>query len=122
MPAPPGIEIQLLHWNIVRDILRRHVDGLEMKSDDGHAVMQDPIRIWIRSSGALKALSLDVPDARGEAFSQSDLPLKVDIIDWAGGCGASWHENRLIFVTPSHQGLKVSNVKRGRRGSGPDEL
>lgn len=82
-PVPP-IDIRPDHWQIVRDILQKHVPqyavwafGSRAKwtakpySDLDLAVITD------------KPLSLAVSAALAEDFSESDLPWKVDVVDWA---------------------------------------
>ena len=83
MNAPP-IDITEQDWAIVRDILLRHVPD--------HAV-------WAFGSRATRTarrfsdldlavitdapLPFDVGGALREDFSESDLPFRVDILDWA---------------------------------------
>lgn len=82
--TPPPIDIAPEHWLIVRQILRQYVPQ--------HAV-------WAFGSRARRTarplsdldlaiitdqpLPLSVHAALAEAFSESDLPYKVDIVDWA---------------------------------------
>lgn len=82
--APPRIDVQPSHWLIVRDLLARHVPHYA---------------VWAfgsRAKGIAKPYSdLDLaiitdqplPPATSAAlahdFSESDLPYKVDLIDWA---------------------------------------
>lgn len=81
--APP-IEVSPDQWQIVREILQRHVPqcdvwafgsrargGAKPYSDLDLAVICD------------QPLSIDVSSAMAEDFSESDLPWKVDIVDWA---------------------------------------
>ena len=83
MKAPP-IELLPEHWEIVRGILRSHVPD--------HAV-------WAFGSRARRTakphsdldlavitaepLTLDQSAALAEAFADSDLPFKVDLVDWS---------------------------------------
>jgi type I restriction enzyme S subunit len=78
------IDIHPDHWEIVRRILQTHVP---------YAV------VWVfgsRSTGNAKAFSdldiaiittqplpLDVSASLSDDFSESDLPYKVDVVDWA---------------------------------------
>ncbi|MFL9609498.1 restriction endonuclease subunit S [Methylobacillus sp. Pita2] len=84
MPELPKIDIRPDHWGIVCDILQKHVPqyavwafGSRAKwtakeySDLDLAVITD------------KPLSLDVSASLSDDFSESDLPWKVDIVDWA---------------------------------------
>lgn len=80
----PVIDIQLDHWQIVSAILKKHVPQYEVwafgsrvkwksrqYSDLDIAVITD------------KPLPLEVRGALSEDFSESDLPWKVDVVDWA---------------------------------------
>lgn len=81
----PPIDIRPGHWTIVRDILRQHVPdcavwafgsrargGARRYSDlDLAVITEEPIPI--PRMAALK-----------EAFSESDLPWRVDVVDWSG--------------------------------------
>ena len=86
MPATPNplIDIRPDHWAIVHDILQKHVPQYEVwafgsrakwttkeYSDLDLAVITD------------KPLSLSVSAALSDDLSESDLPWKVDIVDWA---------------------------------------
>lgn len=82
--SEPQIDIRPDHWAIVRDILQRHVPqyavwafGSRAKwtakeySDLDLAIITD------------SPLPLATSAALAEDFSESDLPWKVDIVDWA---------------------------------------
>lgn len=84
MAEAPLIDVRPDHWVIVRDILRKHVPRHEVwafgsrakwttkrYSDLDLAVITD------------KPLSLAVSAALADDFSESDLPWKVDVVDWA---------------------------------------
>lgn len=84
MVMMPPIDISDDHWNILKDILQRHVPDRE---------------IWAfgsRVKGTAKpfsdldiAIICDVPMGIGllaelkESFQDSVLPFKVDVVDWA---------------------------------------
>jgi type I restriction enzyme S subunit len=84
-PDAPPIDIAPGHWAIVRGILRQHVPDLPVWAFGSRArgtarpysdldlaiITEDPIPI--PRMAALK-----------EAFSESDLPWTVDVVDWAG--------------------------------------
>jgi type I restriction enzyme, S subunit len=80
----PNIDMHKDQWQIVQDILRRHVPqyavwafGSRAKwtakpySDLDLAIITD------------QPLPLDVASALANDFSESDLPWKVDVVDWA---------------------------------------
>ncbi len=79
----PSIDITTTQWKIVHDILQQYVPQCEVwafgsrvkktarpYSDLDLAIVQD------------KALSLDLYAALNEAFSESNLPFKVDLVNW----------------------------------------
>lgn len=81
---PKTVDLQPDHWRIVRDALRRHVPTRKVLafgsrvtrtarkfSDLDLAVMGD------------KPMSLSTLAALDETLCESDLPFKVDIVDWA---------------------------------------
>jgi type I restriction enzyme S subunit len=83
MDTPP-IDVSPENWRIVRDILRRHVPQFDVwafgsrtrwaakdYSDLDLAIITD------------QPLSLSLSAALGDDFSESDLPWKVDVVDWA---------------------------------------
>jgi type I restriction enzyme S subunit len=80
----PKIDVRPEHWQIVRSILQKHVPQYEVwafgsriqwtakpYSDLDLAVMTE------------RPLPLDVSAHLSEDFSESDLPWKVDVLDWA---------------------------------------
>lgn len=80
----PNIDIAPDQWRIVRDILQKHVPQFDVwvfgsrakwtakkYSDLDLAIITD------------KPLSLDVSAALRDEFSESNLPWKVDVVDWA---------------------------------------
>ena len=84
MPEFPKIDVRPDHWEIVRGLLQKHVPhyavwafGSRAKwtakaySDLDLAVITD------------KPLSLSVSASLSDDFSESDLPWRVDVVDWA---------------------------------------
>ncbi len=82
--AEVPIEISRKHWLIVRDILHRHVPEYEVwafgSRAKGAAKPYSDLDLAIITN---KALSLAVSAALENEFTESDLPWKVDIVDWA---------------------------------------
>lgn len=80
----PQIDIRPDHWIIVRDILQKHVPQLEVWAFGSRAKWQakefSDLDLAIIGD---TPLSLDVRASLNEAFSESDLPWKVDVVDWA---------------------------------------
>ena len=82
MEVPP-IEIHLEQWRIVLAILQRHVPECEVWAFGSRATRtakrHSDLDLAIISSDPLDdSLSL----ALREDFAESDLPFKVDVVDW----------------------------------------
>ena len=81
--APP-IDVRPDHWEIVRRILRRHVPEHDVwafgSRAGGRAKTYSDLDLAVISD---RPLSLAVSAALADDFSESDLPWKVDIVDWA---------------------------------------
>jgi type I restriction enzyme S subunit len=81
--APP-LDIAPAHWAIVADILRRLAPDYEVwafgSRATGRAKPYSDLDLAIVSD---RPLPLDLTARLAEAFSESDLPWKVDLVDWA---------------------------------------
>ncbi len=81
--APP-IDVRPDHWQIIRRILRRHVPGYEVWAFGSRATRTakpySDLDLAIISD---QPLPLALHAALADNFSESDLPWKVDIVDWA---------------------------------------
>lgn len=81
--APP-LTMRPEHWRIVCDILRRHVPQAEVwafgSRATGTAKPYSDLDLAIVTD---QPLPLATRAALVEAFSESDLPWKVDLVDWA---------------------------------------
>ncbi|MGH8467942.1 MAG: restriction endonuclease subunit S [Gammaproteobacteria bacterium] len=80
----PLIDIRPDHWVIVADILRRHVPDREVWAFGSRAKWNDKeySDLDLAVIGETP-LSLSVSAALSSDFSGSDLPFKVDVVDWA---------------------------------------
>jgi predicted nucleotidyltransferase len=83
MTTPP-IDISAQEWQIVRDILHQHVPDLEVWAFGSRAKRA----AWAYSDLDLaiiteQPLPFNVSGQMQEDFSESDLPFRVDILDWA---------------------------------------
>lgn len=80
----PPIDIQPDHWEIVRCILQTHVPHAEVwifgSRATGKAKPFSDLDIAIITT---QPLPLDVSACLHDDFSESDLPYKVDVVDWA---------------------------------------
>ena len=80
----PLIDIREDHWDIVQGILQKHVPQYEVWAFGSRAKWT--AKQYSDLDLALitdKPLSLDISASLSDDFSESDLPYKVDIVDWA---------------------------------------
>ncbi|MGF1643189.1 MAG: nucleotidyltransferase family protein [Thiotrichales bacterium] len=80
----PPVEVRPEHWRIVRNVLGKHVPEYEVWAFGSRAKWtakpySDLDLVVITE----KPLSLSVSAALADDFSESDLPWKVDVVDWA---------------------------------------
>jgi type I restriction enzyme S subunit len=79
-----GLDIAPEHLKIVRDILCRHLPDREVRTFgsrvNGLARPFSDLDLAIMGE---VPLPLSLIAALAEAFSESDLPFKVDLVDWA---------------------------------------
>ena len=84
MSDRPPIEIQPEQWAIVGEILRRHVPGLAVWAFGSRARFTakrySDLDLVVLSD---RPLPLATYAAIVDAFSESDLPYRVDVVDWA---------------------------------------
>lgn len=82
-PAAPDIDVRPEHWDIVRRILSQHVpdrDVWAFGSRARHAAKPySDLDLAVRGE---RPLGLAVLAALADDFSESDLPWKVDVVDW----------------------------------------
>ena len=80
----PIIDIRPDHWNIVQGILQKHVPQYEVWAFGSRATWKakefSDLDLAIISD---QPLSLDISASLRDDFSESDLPWKVDVVDWA---------------------------------------
>lgn len=82
--TPPPIDIAPEHWRIVRQILRQHVPQHTVWAFGSRAKRTArPLSDLDLAIITERPLPLSVHAALAEAFSESDLPYKVDVVDWA---------------------------------------
>ena len=80
----PNIDIRPDHWTIVRDILRRHVPQYEVWAFGSRAKWTaKPYSDLDLAVITDRPLPLALGAAVSDDFSESDLPWKVDVVDWA---------------------------------------
>ena len=104
MSDMPNIDIRPDHWEIVRDILHRHVPHYAVWAFGSRAKWQakqySDLDLVVITD---QPLSLAVSAALADDFSESDLPWKVDVVDWAA-TGESFRKiierNRVVVQLP----------------------
>ena len=79
----PSVDLPPDHWAIVRGILRRHVPDRKVLAFGSRATWtaKDYSDLDLAIMGD-EPLSLNATSALAEAFGESDLPFKVDLVDW----------------------------------------
>lgn len=81
---PEGLQIEPRHWQMVQHILAKYLPGLEVwafgSRTKGSAKPHSDLDLAVI---AQQPLSLQVQAALAEAFSESELPWRVDVVDWA---------------------------------------
>jgi len=81
---PPKLDLRPNEWEIVRDILERHVPDREVwafgSRVKGTAKPYSDLDLTILGS---EPLALSTAAELADDFSESDLPFKVEIVDWA---------------------------------------
>ena len=82
--AAPSIDLRPDHWAIVRGILRRYVPDRKVLAFGSRATWtaKDYSDLDLAIMGD-EPLSLGATSALAEGFGESDLPFKVDVVDWA---------------------------------------
>jgi len=84
MDEMPPIDVRPDLWVIVRDILRRHVPGFEVwafgSRARGGAKRYSDLDLAVICE---EALPLEIWGALLDDFRESDLPWRVDVVDWA---------------------------------------
>jgi type I restriction enzyme, S subunit len=118
----PNIDIRPDHWAIVRDILARHVPDREVWAFGSRATWTakdySDLDLVILGDQPLPA---NIRAALGEDFSESDLPYKVDVVEWAGlgdGFKEIIRRDRIVVSrNPSALVREGGNATRGARAA-----
>jgi type I restriction enzyme S subunit len=83
-PAMPAIDLNPRDWEIVRNILARHVPQYEVwafgSRAKGTAKEYSDLDLAIITD---QPLVLSQSAAISDDFAESDLPIKIDVVDWA---------------------------------------
>ena len=81
--SAPRLDLQPHHLTIVRDILRRRVPERQVLAFGSRAtgIAKEYSDLDLAVLGD-EPLSLDAISSLSECFGESDLPFKVDIVDW----------------------------------------
>jgi predicted nucleotidyltransferase len=82
--SSPPIDIRPEHWLIVDAILQRHVPAHEVwafgSRAQGRARAYSDLDLVVLGK---RPLAISLLAALADDFSESDLPWKVDVVDWA---------------------------------------
>lgn len=80
----PHIDVRPDHWAIIAAILRRHVPGREVWAFGSRAswTAKEHSDLDLAVIGDVP-LGLSVCAALADELAESDLPYKVDVVDWA---------------------------------------
>lgn len=82
--TPPPIDIRPEHWAMVRECLRRQVPQYAVWAFGSRAKWTaKPYSDLDLAIITERPLPLDVSAALADEFSESDLPWRVDVVDWA---------------------------------------
>jgi type I restriction enzyme S subunit len=82
--AVPDIDIRPEHWVIVAGILRNYVPHYDVWAFGSRAKgTAKPFSDLDLAVIAAEPLALDLRAALADEFTESDLPWKVDVVDWA---------------------------------------
>ena len=81
--APP-VDLRPDHWAIVREVLQRHIPDRKVLAFGSRATWtaKDYSDLDLAILGD-ETLPLSTTSALAESFEESDLPFKVDLVDWA---------------------------------------
>ncbi len=80
----PAIDVTPSEWAIIQTILQKHVPDLDVWAFGSRARWTaKPYSDLDLAIITLTPLPLAVSAAMAEDFSESDLPWKVDLVDWA---------------------------------------
>ncbi|MEO5364542.1 MAG: nucleotidyltransferase domain-containing protein [Magnetococcus sp. DMHC-8] len=81
---PPAIDISPAHWRMVHDILQRHVPDHEVWAFGSRAKRTArPYSDLDLCIVTARPLGFQVLGGLADDFSESDLPWKVDVVEWA---------------------------------------
>jgi type I restriction enzyme S subunit len=116
---PPAIDASPGAWEIVRDLLRRHVPGREVwafgSRVKGTAKPYSDLDLAILGDEPLPLATMaDLTDD----FTESDLPFKVDLVDWAttGERFRTVIEGERVVVQAASPASVQCNTKRPLHG------
>lgn len=82
--SPQRIDLRPEHWRIVREILQRYIPERKVLAFGSRATCtaKEYSDLDLAILGD-QPLSLNTTSALTEGFGDSDLPFKVDVVDWA---------------------------------------
>lgn len=116
MSSKPLLDIGDKEWHIVKAILQQHVPDREVWAFGSRAkwTAKEFSDLDLAILGE-KSLTLDESAALADAFADSDLPWKVDVIDWATTSVAFRkiiEKDKVVVMTPSVEATRADTAGR----------
>lgn len=112
------LDVRPDHLALVREILRKHVPNHEVWAFGSRArAAAKPYSDLDLAVLTDQPLDLAVRAAMAEAFSESDLPWKVDVVDWATASEAFRH-----IIERDKVVVQTAAVESGTRRDAPSPL
>lgn len=108
----PRLDLSPSHWDIVCEILHKHVPNRKILVFGSRATWtaKEYSDLDLAILGD-EPLPINVSSALTEGFSESDLPFKVDIVDWARADESfrdKIHHEGLVVKVPAQKSLSTS--------------
>lgn len=113
MSGKPALDISEAQWRIVRDILQRIVPARQVWAFGSRARHKaKPFSDLDLVIMGEQPLPIEKSAALADEFSQSDLPWKVDVVDWATTSAPFRRviERDKVVVQDGHEGSQASLV------------
>nr|WP_295783541.1 nucleotidyltransferase domain-containing protein [Rhodoferax sp.] len=120
--ATPALDVQPEHLAVVRNILQKHVPGYAVWAFGSRAKRTSkPFSDLDLVVITEQPLSLALFAALGEEFSQSNLPWRVDVVDWATASDVfrTIIEGNKVMIQPAKTQQKAPEPDRAPNRENP---
>ena len=110
--APERLDMQPQHLALLHELLRQHLPHAEVwaygsrVNGDGHEASD--LDLVVRQPAGLKQETPQLEEVR-EALVESDLPIRVDIVDWARIPASFQREIERAYVVVQAEGVEESS-------------